>query len=78
LVALCSGAFILAETGLVDGQSVATHQICADAMAKRFPKIVVDTNRRIIDHGDISSRRADFCRGSTLACFSLTEFLARP
>jgi transcriptional regulator GlxA family with amidase domain len=53
LVALCSGAFILAETGLVDGKSVATHQLCADALAKRFPKIVVDTNRRIIDHGDI-------------------------
>ena len=53
LVALCSGTFILAETGLVDGQSVATHQICAKALAKRFPKIVVDTNRRIIDHGDI-------------------------
>jgi transcriptional regulator GlxA family with amidase domain len=53
LVSLCSGTFILAETGLVDGQSVATHQICAKALAKRFPKIVVDTNRRIIDHGDI-------------------------
>ncbi len=53
LVSLCSGAFILAETGLVDGKSVATHQICAEALAKRFPQIVVDTNRRIIDHGDI-------------------------
>jgi transcriptional regulator GlxA family with amidase domain len=53
LVSLCSGTFILAETGLVDGQSVATHQICAKALAKRFPQIVVDTNRRIIDHGDI-------------------------
>jgi transcriptional regulator GlxA family with amidase domain len=53
LVSLCSGAFILAETGLVDGQSVATHQGCAKALAKRFPKIVVDTNRRIIDRGDI-------------------------
>src|SRR5271170_1788086 len=53
LVSLCSGAFILAETGLVDGQSVATHQICAKVLAKRFPKIVVDTNRRIIDNGDI-------------------------
>jgi len=53
LVSLCSGAFILAATGLVDGQSVATHQICAEALARRFPKIVVDTNRRIIDHGDI-------------------------
>ena len=53
LVSLCSGTFILAATGLVDGRSVATHQICAKAMAKRFPKIVVHTNRRIIDHGDI-------------------------
>jgi transcriptional regulator GlxA family with amidase domain len=53
LVSLCSGAFILAETGLVDGQSVATHQICAPALARRFPKIFVDTDRRIIDHGDI-------------------------
>src|SRR6201984_3894647 len=26
LVSLCSGAFILAQTGLVDGQSVATHE----------------------------------------------------
>jgi transcriptional regulator GlxA family with amidase domain len=53
LVSLCSGAFILAETGLIDGLSVATHQICAEALAKRFPQIVVDTNRRVIDHGDI-------------------------
>src|ERR1700746_738561 len=53
LGSLCSGAFILAETGLVDGLSVATHQICAEALAKRFPQIVVDTSRRIIDHGDI-------------------------
>jgi transcriptional regulator GlxA family with amidase domain len=55
LVSLCSGAFILAATGLVDGKSVATHQICAEAMAKRFPQIVIDVNRRIIDHGDIVS-----------------------
>jgi transcriptional regulator GlxA family with amidase domain len=53
LVSLCSGTFILAKTGLVDGQSVATHQMCAKPLAKRFPKIVVETNRRIIDHGDI-------------------------
>jgi transcriptional regulator GlxA family with amidase domain len=53
LVSVCSGAFILAETGLVTGRSVSTHRICAEALAKRFPQIVVDTNRRIIDHGDI-------------------------
>jgi transcriptional regulator GlxA family with amidase domain len=53
LVSVCSGAFILAETGLADGHSVATHPICAAALAKRFPQIVVDTKRRIIDDGSI-------------------------
>jgi transcriptional regulator GlxA family with amidase domain len=65
LVSLCSGAFILAETGLVDGQSVATHQGSARALAKRFPKIVVDTNQRIIDHGDIITA------GGFLSCVDL-------
>jgi transcriptional regulator GlxA family with amidase domain len=53
LVSVCSGAFILAKTGLADGRAVATHQICREALAERFPKITVDTNRRIIDYGDI-------------------------
>ena len=53
LVSVCSGAFILAKTGLADGRVVATHQICQEALAARFPKIVVDINRRIIDYGDI-------------------------
>jgi transcriptional regulator GlxA family with amidase domain len=53
LVSLCSGAFILAATGLLDGQSVAAPPICAKPLARRFPKIVVATDRRIVDHGDI-------------------------
>jgi transcriptional regulator GlxA family with amidase domain len=53
LVSVCSGAFILAETGLVAGRSVSTHRICAEALAKRFPEIHVDTRQRIIDHGDV-------------------------
>jgi transcriptional regulator GlxA family with amidase domain len=53
LVSVCSGAFILAATGLVAGHSVSTHRICAEALAKRFPEITVDTNQRIIDDGDI-------------------------
>jgi transcriptional regulator GlxA family with amidase domain len=55
LVSVCSGAFILAETGLVAGRSVSTRCICAEALAKRFPEITVDTNQRIIDDGDIIS-----------------------
>jgi hypothetical protein len=50
---LCSGAFVLAETGLVSGRSVSTHRICAEALAKRFPEITVNTNQHIIEDGDI-------------------------
>ena len=53
MVSVCSGAFLLAKTGLADGRAVATHQICQEALAARFPKVTVDTNRRIIDYGDI-------------------------
>jgi transcriptional regulator GlxA family with amidase domain len=53
LVSVCSGAFILAETGLVAGRSVSTHRFCAEALANRFPEITVDTNQRTIDDGDI-------------------------
>ena len=53
LASVCSGAFILAETGLVAGRTVSTHRICAESLAKRFPEITVDTNQRIIDDGDI-------------------------
>jgi transcriptional regulator GlxA family with amidase domain len=53
LVSVCSGAFILAATGLAAGRLVSTHCICAEALAQRFPRIIVDANQRIIDHGDI-------------------------
>jgi transcriptional regulator GlxA family with amidase domain len=55
LVSVCSGAFILAATGVADGRAVSTHRICAEALAKRFPAISVDPNERIIDYGDIIS-----------------------
>jgi transcriptional regulator GlxA family with amidase domain len=74
LVSLCSGAFILAQTGLVDGKSVATHQICAAALAKRFPQIVVDVNRRIIDHGDIVTA-GGFLAWVDLGLFLVDRFL---
>src|SRR5260221_5763685 len=77
LVSLCSGAFILAETGLVDGLSVATHQICAEALAKRFPQIVVDTNRRIIDHGDIITAVGVFSCGGLCLVFVYSRFARR-
>lgn len=42
LASICSGAFVLAATGLLDGKKVTTHWRYAEALRSRFPAIEVD------------------------------------
>lgn len=53
LVSICSGAFVLAATGLLDGRRVATHWRYAELLQERFPRVEVDRNVLYIDNGDI-------------------------
>lgn len=39
VASLCTGAFILAETGLLNGKSCATHWVAADAFKMMYPQI---------------------------------------
>ncbi|PWB83194.1 MAG: AraC family transcriptional regulator, partial [Methylocystaceae bacterium] len=55
LVSVCAGAYLLAETGLLDGRAVTTHWASVNAFRNRFPDVVLDTDRLIIDSGDIIS-----------------------
>lgn len=41
LASVCTGAYLLAEAGLLDGRRVATHWWAADHLQRRFPKIEV-------------------------------------
>ncbi len=42
LASICSGAFVLTATGLLDGRTVTTHWRYASAMRALFPKVEVD------------------------------------
>jgi transcriptional regulator GlxA family with amidase domain len=53
LVSVCSGVFLVAGTGLLDGRTVSTHRRCAQALVESHPAVGVDTEARIIDHADI-------------------------
>lgn len=53
LCSVCAGAFLLGETGLLEGREATTHWAFAGEFAARFPAIRVDSGRMVIDDGDI-------------------------
>ncbi|MEV4252088.1 helix-turn-helix domain-containing protein [Spirillospora sp. NPDC049652] len=55
IAGLCSGAFALAATGLLDGRSATTHWRMADELADLYPKVAVRPDELYIDHGDVAT-----------------------
>ncbi|KXV79614.1 AraC family transcriptional regulator, partial [Acetobacter malorum] len=51
VASVCTGAFLLAETGLLDGRRATTHWRLAPELQQRYPQIRVDADRIFIsDH----------------------------
>jgi transcriptional regulator GlxA family with amidase domain len=50
LVSFCTGAFVLAAAGVLDGLRATTHWVHADALAARFPKVTVDPDVLYVDN----------------------------
>ena len=73
---VCTGAFILAQTGLLDGLSATTHHDFFDAFAARFPAIPVVRDRRIVDHGHIVTAGGESC-SIDLGLFIVQRFYGR-
>jgi len=53
LVSICSGVFLLAATGLLDGKRVTAHWRHVDRFTARFPHIRVEPNVLYVDEGSI-------------------------
>ena len=53
VAAICTGAFILAEAGLLDGRRATTHWYLARDLQKRFPKIRMEEDRIFIIDGQV-------------------------
>ena len=53
ILSFCTGAFILAEAGLLDGRRVTTHWRWAAELAARYPNVQVDPRILYIDDGQI-------------------------
>ncbi len=51
IVSICSGAFVLAATGLLDGRRATTHWLATDLLARRHPEIRVEPDALFVDEG---------------------------
>ncbi|WP_311221475.1 MULTISPECIES: helix-turn-helix domain-containing protein [unclassified Acidovorax] len=53
IASICSGAFVLAEAGLLDGLRATTHWLAAPELAQRYPAIKVDPAVLFVDNGQV-------------------------
>jgi transcriptional regulator GlxA family with amidase domain len=51
VASVCSGAYILAATGLLDGRAATTHWTRSDDFARRFPRVKLDADRIFVKAG---------------------------
>lgn len=53
VASICTGAFLLASSGLLDGRTCSTHWAFGDTLKSMFPEIRVQTEKLITDEGGI-------------------------
>ncbi len=53
MISICSGAFALAQTGLLDGLRVTTHWSLCDDLARRYPALTVDPALLFVDNRSV-------------------------
>ena len=76
LASVCTGAFLLAEAGLLTGRTVTTHwERCAD-LAAQYPDVTVDPDPIFIKDGDLATS-AGVTAGIDLALALVEDDLSR-
>jgi transcriptional regulator GlxA family with amidase domain len=73
---VCTGAFLLAASGLLDGRRVATHWTECEHLARRFPKLRVEPDPIFIRDGNVWTS-AGVTAGIDLALALVEEDLGR-
>jgi transcriptional regulator GlxA family with amidase domain len=69
IASVCTGAFFLAETGLLDGKTATTHWGFVDQFKQMYPQVNLKPERLITDEGDL------YCAGALGASIDLSVYL---
>jgi transcriptional regulator GlxA family with amidase domain len=73
---VCSGAFVLAAAGLLDGRRAATHWSACEALSKMRPAVTVDANAIFVKDGKVWTS-AGVTTGIDMALAMVEEDFAR-
>ncbi|WP_020473604.1 GlxA family transcriptional regulator [Zavarzinella formosa] len=76
VVSVCGGTFILAAAGLLDGRRVTTHWRYCDDLARKYPGLMVESDRIFVRDGNVYTS-AGVTAGMDLALALVEEDLGR-
>ena len=76
VTSVCSGAFLLAEAGLLDGRRATTHWSSCDLLSRRYPRVSVDPDPIFVRDGNVATS-AGVTAGMDLALALVEDDLGR-
>jgi transcriptional regulator GlxA family with amidase domain len=69
VASICTGAFVLAEAGLLDGRRATTHWAAQDLFRQRYPRVRMAPEQIVVDNGRICTS------GGATSFLTLTAYL---
>lgn len=76
VASICTGVFLLSETGLLDGKSATLHWGFADVFRKRYPHVKLEQDQMYLDHGRLYCS-AGVSAGLDLSLYLVEKFCGR-
>lgn len=71
IASICTGAFVLAATGLLDQKKATTHWQCSDLFQQRFPNVLLQSEKMLTKQENL------YCSGGASAYQDMSIFLIR-
>jgi len=71
IASICTGAFVLAATGLLNGKQATTHWQCASLFRQRFPEVLLRSEEMITQQGRL------YCSAGASAYQDMSLYLIR-